>query len=160
MNNNIENSIKHNIYHILIDSGNVLSSYLSIHNDIFNFSIRKIIPIPFIFKKINYDKHYYSLNNIIDRLNNIIGRADILLNNKICNADEIVLLNTSKVYMKELLIAIESLMSICYKMMMKINGNKYDMKEYNKDCIDYENVRHEYCEIGKLLNIQCKNYLD
>ena len=51
-------------------------------------------------------------------------------------------------------------MNICYKMMIKINGNKYDMKEYSQDCKDYENIRYNYCETGELLNIQCKNYFD
>ena len=100
MNSNKENTIKHDIYCILIDSGNVLSNYLKIHNDIFTFSIRKIIPIPFIFKKIDYNKSYYSLSDDINKLNSIIERAETLSNNKLCNANEIIVLNTSKVHMR------------------------------------------------------------
>jgi len=50
---------------IAVEINNLLSRYIIIHDQIFKFSWRKIIPLPFLFKPINFKNLNNQLNNIL-----------------------------------------------------------------------------------------------
>lgn len=49
------------------DVRDILTQYTKIHNDIFKSSLRRIIPIPGVFKAIDFGKHYGSLSELRER---------------------------------------------------------------------------------------------
>ena len=56
---------------ISLTVNNLLLQYIKIHNNIFKFSLRRIIPIPFIFKAIDFETHGRETENILSQLEEI-----------------------------------------------------------------------------------------
>lgn len=50
----------------------ILSRYVVIHDAIFKSSIRKILPIPGLFKAIDYGSHYHELDDLHSDLADIL----------------------------------------------------------------------------------------
>lgn len=121
----------------------VLDGYIIVHNEIFSFSLRKIIPIPGIFKAINYKSCYNKLCFLQDKLNNLI--SDISE-----HTEYFVLLNE---YSKALLNTILWLQNICEKFANKIKGKEdYPKSEYDKDVETYNHSVNTYRILGLRLN--------
>ena len=53
---------------LAVQVNEILSKYIFIHDDIFKLSIRKLIPIPGIFKKIDFKTHYKNLGKLSKEL--------------------------------------------------------------------------------------------
>lgn len=122
----------------------VLTQYIDIHNNIFKSSIRKIIPIPGIFKKIDYEKHYKNLSLLADRLKSII--------NGIEEKNEASTL--LKEYSLSLYETISILRDICEKLLQKSQGQElsYTREQYNLDVDKYNSAMHKYQTSGNELN--------
>jgi len=55
---------------------NILTQYIEVHNDIFKSSLRRIIPIPGVFKAIDFGKYHGSLSKLTDELKYIMSGVD------------------------------------------------------------------------------------
>ena len=121
----------------------VLNGYVFVHDEIFRFSLRKTIPIPGIFKPINYESHYKKLGFLQNRLSQIIN--DIPENTDF--------FNLMKEFAQSLLNTIIWLQDICQKFSDKLNGvKKYAKSEYDKDTQTYNHLVNTYRSLGARLN--------
>jgi hypothetical protein len=68
--NKIEKVVKE-ISDLFFMADEFYADYIRIHDECHKFSLRKIIPIPFIFKPINYKAHTEELSRILDELKKI-----------------------------------------------------------------------------------------
>lgn len=126
-----------------IDVNRVLDAYIVVHNEIFGFSLRKIIPLPAIFKAINYESCYNKLDFLQDKLNNLI--SDI--------PEHTEYFTLLKEYSKALLHTILWLRNICEKFTNKIKGiGNYSKSEYQKDVNTYNHSVNTYRTLGLRLN--------
>ncbi len=121
----------------------ILNGYVFVHDEIFKFSLRKIIPLPGIFKPINYESHYKKLDFLQNKLSQII--KDIPE-----NTDFFRLL---KEYAESLLNTILWLQNICEKFSNRLSGVKnYPKSEYDKDMQTYNHSVNAYRNLGIRLN--------
>ncbi len=135
----------------------LLSRYIAVNDNIFKSPLRKIIPIPGIFQKIDNSANYHLLLNIevemvknIDDLNELVNIYNI-------DTDEYKFLSTLLSYSSSLLNAITSLKIISEKMNDKIDGNqKYAYTTYDKDVKEYDNYVSQYLSYGGDVNFYHK----
>jgi hypothetical protein len=107
----------------------LLHQYIQIHDSIFKFSIRQAIPMPGIFKAIDYGSHYESLYFIKQELEEIIISMPNASN---ANLEFAQALGT---YAQALLQSITILRETCGKLYEKSQGNltSYTKQSYNSD---------------------------
>lgn len=122
----------------------ILNRYIKIHDDIFKTSIRRIIPIPGIFKAINYGQHQEDLYNLSKSL-----QKNILKINE--NTKFAIIL---KEYGEALLNTIKMLHDICEKLYQKSQGDlsSYSKGQYMADLNNYNYLIENYQSIGISLN--------
>jgi len=108
----------------------ILQEYIKIHNDIFKYSLRRIIPFSGIFEATDYGKHYENLNSLKERLNGIIRTLD-----KESEFGALI-----KQYAEALLDTILCLRIMCEKLYEKSQGNlkAYTWQQYRKDLAVYK----------------------
>jgi hypothetical protein len=144
---------ENDIIRVAAEVDQILTNYLKIHDNIFKASIRKIIPIPGIFKKIDYKDHNRFLNDLLTKLN----KANLGLENiKILvleKPEELTFINIFIEYVTALSNSMGKLRDICNKFQEKIDGERdYSMSEYNRDVSIYEESSEIYFNVGKQLN--------
>ncbi len=122
----------------------ILDRYVAIHDKIFKFSLRKAIPIPGIFKAIDYGQHVRDLDSLASALDQIA----ISTNNR--NEVPVVF----KEYITALLKTIKFLRDMCEHLHGKAEGDlrSYKMNQYKADVKEYEELVNKYCSLGKVSN--------
>lgn len=131
----------------------ILTNYLKIHDDIFKASIRKIIPIPGIFKKIDYKDHNRLLNDLLTKLNKAHLDLKNIKNLLLEKLEELTFINIFIEYVIALSNSMCKLRDICKKFQEKIDGERtYSMGEYDRDVNIYKESTENYFSVGKQLN--------
>ena len=127
----------------------ILERYSAIHDKIFKFSLRKVIPIPGLFKPVDYDLHLKELDSLAFALE----RVSISKNN---SADVI---NAYQQYITALRKAIRFFRNICGRLNDKSRGNlrDYTMDKYNSDVDTYRGLMERYQLLGSALNEYIRN---
>jgi hypothetical protein len=122
----------------------ILDRYITIHDKIFKFSLRKAIPIPGIFKPIDYDQHFRELGSLVSALEQVANSAS----NKTGGT------NIFQHYVTALLKTIRFLRDMCKQLYDKSQGDlqSYSMQQYKSDVAMYERLVKEYCSLGLALN--------
>lgn len=122
----------------------ILERYISIHDKIFKFSFKKALPIPGIFKDINFGKHFRELDSLASSLDHLI----ILKSNK-TGIPEVF-----QQYTQALLKAIKFLRDICARLddMSKGDLKDYKWKQYKADLDQYHVIVERYRKFGSALN--------
>jgi hypothetical protein len=118
----------------------LLTIYIRCHDEIFGFSLRKIIPIPFLFKRINYSQLLLALSAVSGELEGI-GSETVESEPQ-----------SFQEYVQALHKTVEALSKICLKMMSKINGADYSAEAYSLDVEMYNRLAENYYAIGGKLN--------
>ncbi len=119
----------------------ILEQYVQIHDKIFKASWRKVIPIPGVFKSINFEKHATDLSRLILDLE------------KISSQGQQKLPSIFHEYVTALFNAILSLKDICKK--LNYHGQKvesYPYHRYKKDVEAYNLLVANYRNLGHRLN--------
>lgn len=129
----------------------ILSKYIFIHDEIFKFSIRKIIPIPGIFKKIDYLTHCNNLDVISKKLDAIEKEITNTQKNIADKTDQLFLVALDN-YASSLNKTIKKLYSISYSLYKKSEGEDYSASKYNNDMNIYNQYVEQYRIIGSKLN--------
>lgn len=134
-----------------LDVGNILQAYLAIHNDIFRFSLRRILPVPVLFESIDYDDRFRRLFYLCETLDDISGQFPD-------HSDEAPeLLMAIKRYCAALGVAISELRHICESLMDKAASPKtYTWTVYRSDLRRYHAAISRYRGIGMKLNVLLK----
>jgi hypothetical protein len=130
----------------------LLDDYVKIHNKCFNTSIRHIVPIPGIFKSIDFGLHIKDLKNIIlellqynDRINDIKNSDK---NGSDIEKEYISFLND---YLDALLNTVsyfKYLLKPLYERSQNINNEDYSMKTYKKNLAQYYDLINIYSKMG------------
>ena len=119
----------------------ILSRYVAIHDEIFSFSWRKIIPIPGLFKAIEYPRHRDELGLLAAQLADVLDSP----------ADECLPLVFGH-YVDALLRTVIALRDLCSRLADKAEGDSYPMAQYNSDVASYKALVNEYLQLGAVLN--------
>lgn len=131
----------------------LLSQYVVIHDDVFKTSIHHIIPIPGIFKAIDFSAHFAKMESILTELDNSSYRIKSL-SESLSDQDH-VYLNLLSEYVCALIVTVSLLKVVVGALHAKsqsfINSN-YDWKNYNGDLAQYERSVQDYLLIGGRLN--------
>ena len=130
-----------------LDIGSVLNSYIAIHNDIFRFSIRRILPLPVFFQSMDYDGYFRRLYYLDETLAGVAAQFP----DRSDEAPE--LLSVIKSYCDALRATMSALRKICGSLMEKAAQQKsYDWSDYRRDLGRYKTEVSLYREIGQKLN--------
>ena len=123
----------------------VLDRYIAIHDDIFKPSWRKAIPIPGIFKAIDYGQHFRDLSSLISALEQIADSEN-------SSAEP---LRVFTEYVSALLKTMQFLREMCRKLHEKSEGDlrSYKMQQYKWDADTYKMLVQEYLSLGMALNL-------
>jgi hypothetical protein len=122
----------------------ILERYVVIHDMIFKFSLRKAIPIPGLFKSIDYGQHRRELDSLVSALeqlaNSTSNRAGVPI--------------VFHQYVAALLKTMQFLRNMCRRLYDKSQGDlrSYTMDQYKSDVTAYERLVEEYGELGSTLN--------
>jgi hypothetical protein len=128
----------------LIRANAILREYIVIHDMIFKFSWRKIVPVPGIFKATDFGAHFRDLSRLASEL------ADLSSELKAESGS----LEGSQQYTAALLEAVQALREICGRFYAKSQGDlsKYPMAEYNANLKTYEGLMNKCQQLGAALN--------
>ena len=124
-----------------------LHRYISVHNHIFKTSLRHIIPIPGIFKPINYQRHFESLRFIEMELKRLL--ADVQESPYAANEFAVALHE----YGVALLDAIVQLQKMCANLFQKADGTlEYSKADYKRELNEYQKLVVQYQHLGASVN--------
>jgi len=128
----------------LIRANAILGEYVAIHDTIFKFSWRKTLPIPGLFKPIDFGAHCKNLGRLASKLAPISSALNT----------ESGSLELANQYTAALLESIQALQEMCRRLHEKTQGNlrTYPMTEYNADLKTYEGLMNKCQELGVALN--------
>lgn len=123
---------------------NILDRYIQVHDDIFKFSLRKVIPIPGLFKPIDYKLHYESLYCLKEELEGFIINLD----------DSNDFAAILKQYAQALMDTILFLREICGKLYEKSKDDLglYSKQQYQNNIAAYQSLVQRYRALGLELN--------
>ncbi|KOE80247.1 hypothetical protein ACS86_17610 [Vibrio alginolyticus] len=127
-------------------SSDLLARHVSVHNEVFGFSVRKLLPIPFLFKKIDYAYLWSESDEIYHELSRLI--TDIQENPLTLKRDEILIK-----YLSALSESSRYLSILLKRLSQKSSGiSNYQKSEYNSDLETYERSQEKYSKLGIKLN--------
>lgn len=142
---------KNELDEIALKINNLLSEYIIIHDEVFKFSWRKIIPLPFIFKAINFhdlhekaDKVLNNLEQCNDDLSRILSEVSDKESRFAHFLSEYCLVLTNTVsLLKEML----------YQLYLKSeNSGDYNLSKHNSLSKEYDEAVRKYYSMGNRLN--------
>lgn len=132
--------------HALQHIGELLHRYIIVHDDIFKFSIRRILPIPGLFQAIDFPSHVATLDEIGDELSDTI--SDVATSAYADHMIPMLLVG----YGNALLTTVNHLRSICDRLGRKAEREDYPNEDYNRDVAEYQALVREYQRHGAKLN--------
>jgi len=142
---------KNELNNIATEINRLLSEYIEIHNEVFKFSWRKIIPIPFIFKAIDFKGLQSKAGKILITLENSNELIAQLLTK--VSSDQSCFAH----FLSEYCLALIETVSIFEKMLFQLylksqNSGDYSLSEHNKLSKGYEEAVRKYYSMGNRLN--------
>jgi hypothetical protein len=122
----------------------ILERYIAIHDKIFKFSLRKAIPIPGLFKPIDYGQHFRELDTLVSALEQLAISKSI----------KAKVPSVFQQYVTALLKTIQFLRDMCKRLYDKSQGDlqSYIMDQYKSDVTTYEELVEKYRLLGSTLN--------
>jgi hypothetical protein len=131
----------------------ILSRYIAVHDAIFKFSIRKLLPIPGLFKAIDYGSHYHELCNLHSELTETLATIAELRASGLASFSTGPFLDVLAEYAFALSDAIGKLRDICDNLYRKSQGaTDYSMSAYKRDVAAYDISVQRYIALGGRLN--------
>jgi hypothetical protein len=132
--------------HLALEANQVLNSYVAVHDQIYGFSLRKVVPLPGLFRPIGFESARASLRAGKTRLELIRGvLATIGTDSEFARLlDE---------YAAALIEAISSLAGICERLSsVASKKGAYPDREYKEDSQRYLDLVSHYRALGTRLN--------
>jgi len=132
----------------------ILRRYVMVHDALFGFSLRRAIPMPGVFKAIDFDSHHRQLAALNSELADAsVAAGDVL---KECPSESAVsaFLGALEDYVVALAETICALRDISYRLSQKAHrtGSDYSISAYNADVRNYKASIPHYRDLGKRLN--------
>lgn len=136
---------------ISIALNELLDKYITIHDEIFKFSLRKITPIPFIFKAINYDELFNKTTEMLFEIKQYYKKIKIIMDSDF--VDNKCYPKLLSEYCLALINTLNILLEIISNLSKKIeNPNIYSASEYKKRTEEYFKSIEKYQFLGNKLN--------
>ena len=143
--------LKNELKLIAVEVNELLNRHIKIHNAVFKFSWRKIIPLPFIFKAIDFNGLHNNVKQILYELETYNKRIDTLIED-IAQKESRFAYFLSE-YCMALIETISLLKEILYQLYLKSkNSTDYNLTEHNKMIKLYEETVNKYSSMGSRLN--------
>ena len=122
----------------------ILESYLAIHEKIFKFSLRKAIPVPGLFKPIDYGQHFRELDSLVSALEQLA-----ISTSNIAGVPSVF-----QQYVTALLKTMQFLRDMSKRLYDMSQGDlqSYTMGQYKSDVTTYEGLVEKYRSLGLTLN--------
>lgn len=142
---------KTDLQSIALDIHGLLAKYSEIHNSLFKFSVRRIIPLPFLFEAIDC----CSLQAELDELCAEMARSREQLQEVLSSytdAQFIPFGNCLREYCESLLVTLGILRDLVYQLHLKSQGRSYDWRAYQAQLASYNASVTSYKAIGKQTN--------
>jgi len=131
----------------------ILSRYILVHNAIFKFSIRKLLPIPGLFKAIDYGSHYQALDNLHSELAQTLEAIAQVRASEPASTNTGAFLAALAEYGSALSDTIGSLRDMCSHLYRKSQGaTDYSWATYERDNDAYMASVLRYMALGEHLN--------
>lgn len=132
----------------LIRANAILGKYVAIHDAIFKFSWRRTLPIPGLFKAIDFGAHYKDLGRLASKLAAISSALKAASGSL-----------EAYQYTAALLEAVQALREICRRFYEKNQSDvsKYPMAEYNAHLKTYEGLMNKCQALGGALIRRMRN---
>jgi len=113
---------KQQLMEMSLNVNNLLLQYVAIHNDVFKTSIRRIIPLPFIFNTIDFEGHHGKAENILSQLE----EANASIGKILCEYDAVEreYLELLSQYVTALIETVKRLKTILVDCMLKVNASQ------------------------------------
>lgn len=145
-------SNKEQIVELSWNVNDLLSQYVAIHDDIFKTSIRHAIPIPGIFKAIDFGAHLKKIENITPELENCDNKIKSVENVSEQEREYLDLLSKYTNALIETASRLKVVVSALYDKSQSFVNSNYDWKNYKSDLAKYEQSVQDYMAIGGRLN--------
>lgn len=136
---------------LAIRVNNLLTEYIDIHDLILKHSFRKILPIPGIFKRIDFGGHERQLHKIVEEIESA-GEAIPRIREE--EPDHSEFLDAMSPYLIALVDAVRRLEAISGKLHEKAEGIRdYSMREYKREMDEYKTAVSSYMAVGEPLQV-------
>lgn len=136
---------------IAIGINDLLKGYVEIHNAVFRFSWRRMIPLPFIFEAIDFDDLRSRAKHILSELETCNQRIDSLIGETAQKESRFA--HFLSEYCMALIETVCLLKKILYQLCLRSeNSNEYRLSEYNSQCNLYKEAVNKYTTMGGRLN--------
>ena len=140
---------------LVANVNDILSRYILIHDQIFKFSIRKLLPIPGLFKATSFCKHENDLDALLGEL--VTARdsiSDHLIGLREVSTTEGEFIGMLEEYAAALTDTIYQLHGISSELCLKRRGEgDYPHRRYQAEVDSYEKSLDRYRQVGDRLNI-------
>lgn len=144
-------NLRNDLRLIAVEVNNLLARYIKIHDAVFKFSWRKIIPLPLIFKAIDFSNLHRQAERIVSELETCSERIDRLIG--ATTEKESRFAHCLSEYCMALTETVSLLKDILHQLYLKSeNSNQYSFSEYSKQCELYKRAVDEYSRVGSALN--------
>lgn len=136
---------------IAVGVNEILSRYIKIHDATFKFSFRKIIPLPFIFKPIDFGCLHSEAEQILSQLETYNQQISDLIG--ALAEKESRFARFLSEYCVALIDTVSLLKGILQQLCLKSEGSgRYSLAEYNRQCDLYKTAVYKYTTMGDHLN--------
>ncbi|WP_342480260.1 hypothetical protein NST07_23525 [Paenibacillus sp. FSL L8-0340] len=127
-----------------------LTDYTNIHDEIFKKSIRNSIPIPFLFKAINFQE----LEQRLQSIHNDLSRYKTQVNDiRQSGSEAAAKCNIFIEYVDKLMYAVQLLHGITHNLLLKSEvDSSYKLNEHTELVKRYEKAVDEYYSLGEKMN--------
>ena len=143
--------IKNELKSIAVELNNFLGSYIRIHDAVFRFSWRKSIPLPFIFKVIDFNDLYSQAAQILSELETRNQQINNVIKDTTPKQKRFAHFLSD--YCTALIETVSLLKEILHQLYLKSQrSNKYSLNEHKKQCGLYQNAVDKHVSIGSQLN--------
>ena len=133
----------------------LLIQYVRVHDEIFSFSVRKLLPIPRIFKPIHYCTHKETLSEVGHGLTSVLNRVRPVVIVPHSSPAERTFLLALEDYAGALSVTVERLRTISVELCRKSEGEgDYVYSTYERDMAEYNQLVERYRVLGIRLNSQ------
>jgi hypothetical protein len=147
---NSEKDLNKELNLIVVRINALLTQYIEIHDVAFKFSLRKIIPLPFIFKAIDFDSLCYQPEKIKTELNTCNQQICYLIENGL-NKNRFTYFLSE--YCQALVVAVSLLRGILHQLYLKSQHScEYTWGKYDEQIKLYDKAMNKYTTMGNDLN--------
>jgi phage-related minor tail protein len=148
---------KNELNEIFLKINNLLNEYIVIHDEVFKFSWRKIIPLPFIFKAINFHNLQQKAEEILNELEQCNNDLNKILS-KVSDKE-----SRCAHFLSEYCLALTNTVSLLNNMLHQLylkseNSGDYNLSKHNSLSKEYDEAVQKYYGMGNRLNELYKEF--